>query len=120
MATFADLEKIELATRTLVAGQSQSYWLLSALLAQLNPWRLWPGRVLRDCHRPLARSVFSVLSRARIILLTLSRGCHFIFCAVIINEVAFFRGINFLSHGITKNAKICVEKIIGRVEVSRN
>ena len=27
-ATFADLEKVEPCTRTLVAGQSQSYWLL--------------------------------------------------------------------------------------------
>ena len=36
VATFADLEKIECATLTLVAGQSQSYWLLSALLVQLK------------------------------------------------------------------------------------
>ena len=36
VTTFADLEKIECATVTLVAGQSQSYWLLSALLAQLK------------------------------------------------------------------------------------
>ena len=36
MATFADLEKIERPALTLVAGQLQSYWLLSALLAQLR------------------------------------------------------------------------------------
>ena len=36
MATFADLEKIERTACTLVAGQSQSYWLLSELLAQLK------------------------------------------------------------------------------------
>ena len=35
-ATFADLEKVEKASRTLIAGQSQSYWLLSALLTQLT------------------------------------------------------------------------------------
>ena len=32
----ADLEKVEKASRTLIAGQSQSYWLLSALLSQLK------------------------------------------------------------------------------------
>ena len=31
-----DLEKVEKATRTLVAGQSPSYWLLSDLLSQLK------------------------------------------------------------------------------------
>ena len=30
-ATYADLEKVENCLRTLVAGQRQSYWLLSAL-----------------------------------------------------------------------------------------
>ena len=34
--TFADLEKVGKASRTLVAGHSQSYWLLSALLSQLK------------------------------------------------------------------------------------
>ena len=34
--TMADLEKAEKATRTLIARQSQSYWLLSALLSQLK------------------------------------------------------------------------------------
>ena len=34
--TFADLEKIEKCSRTLIAGQSQSYWLLSALLSQIK------------------------------------------------------------------------------------
>ena len=36
VATFTDLEKIERAALTLVDGQSQSYWLLSALLAQFK------------------------------------------------------------------------------------
>ena len=36
MATFAELEKIKRAALTLVTGQSQSYWLLSVLLAQLK------------------------------------------------------------------------------------
>ena len=35
-ATFANLEKVERCTRTLGAGQSQSYWLLSVLLSQLK------------------------------------------------------------------------------------
>ena len=35
-ATFADLEKVEKCSLTLIAGQSQSYWLLSALLFQLK------------------------------------------------------------------------------------
>ena len=35
-ATVADLEKVEKYSRTLVAGQSQWYWLLSALLSQLK------------------------------------------------------------------------------------
>ena len=35
-ATFADFEKVERVACTLVAGQSQSYWLLSALLSQLK------------------------------------------------------------------------------------
>ena len=35
-ATFADLEKVERCARALVSGQSQSYWLLSALLSQLK------------------------------------------------------------------------------------
>ena len=34
--TFADLEKVEKCSRTLIAGQSKSYWLLSALLSQLK------------------------------------------------------------------------------------
>ena len=86
----------------------------------INLWRLWSGRVLHDWHGPLDRSVFLVLSRASITLLNLNRRCRIIFCAMIINEVAYFRGINFLSLGIIKNAKIYIEKIIGRVEVSRN
>ena len=35
-ATFADLEKVEKCSQTLIAGQSQSYWLLSVLLSQLK------------------------------------------------------------------------------------
>ena len=35
-ATFVDLEKVEKCSRTLIAGQSQSYWLLSTLLSQLK------------------------------------------------------------------------------------
>ena len=35
-ATFADLEKVERCSRMLVAGHSQSYWLLPALLSQLK------------------------------------------------------------------------------------
>ena len=35
-ATLADLEKVEKAMCTLVAGQSQSYWLSYALLSQLK------------------------------------------------------------------------------------
>ena len=42
-ATFADLEKVERAMLTLVAGQSQSYWLLSALLSQLKQDGLRPS-----------------------------------------------------------------------------
>ena len=34
--TFADLEKIERAGRTVIAGDSQCFWLLSSLLAQLK------------------------------------------------------------------------------------
>ena len=34
--TFADFEKIELAGRTVIAGDSQCFWLLSSLLAQLK------------------------------------------------------------------------------------
>ena len=34
--TFADLEKVEKCSRTLIVGQSQWYWLLSALLSQLK------------------------------------------------------------------------------------
>ena len=34
--TFADLEKIECAGRTVIAGESQCFWLLSSLLAQLK------------------------------------------------------------------------------------
>ena len=34
--TFADLEKIERAGRTVIAGESQCFWLLSPLLAQLK------------------------------------------------------------------------------------
>ena len=34
--TFSDLEKVEKCPRTLVGGQSQSFWLLSALLSQLK------------------------------------------------------------------------------------
>ena len=36
VATFVDLEEVERAARTLVAGQSQSCWLLFALLVQLK------------------------------------------------------------------------------------
>ena len=36
-ATFVDLEKVEKCSQTLIAGQSQYYWPLSALLSQLNP-----------------------------------------------------------------------------------
>ena len=36
MVTFADLEKVEKCSRTLIAGQSQSYCLLSAFLSQLK------------------------------------------------------------------------------------
>ena len=35
-ATFADIEKVKKCSRTLIADQSQSYWLLSALLSQLK------------------------------------------------------------------------------------
>ena len=34
--SLADLEKLDRASRSLVAGQSQSFWLLSSLLAQLR------------------------------------------------------------------------------------
>ena len=47
-ATFADLEKVEKASRALIAGQSQSYWLLSALLSQLK----------RDGFQPSDPSLF--------------------------------------------------------------
>ena len=35
--TFADLEKIEHAGRTVIAGDSQCFWLLSSLLARFHP-----------------------------------------------------------------------------------
>ena len=47
-STFADLEKVEKCLRTLIAGQSQSYWLLSALLSQLK----------RDGFQPSDPSLF--------------------------------------------------------------
>ena len=34
--TLSDLEKLDRASRSLIAGQSQSFWLLSSLLAQLR------------------------------------------------------------------------------------
>ena len=34
--TLADLEKLDRASRTILAGESQSFWLLSSLLAQLR------------------------------------------------------------------------------------
>ena len=34
--TLSDLEKLDQASRSLIAGQSQSFWLLSSLLAQLR------------------------------------------------------------------------------------
>ena len=34
--TFSDMERLERTSRTVVGGFSQSYWLLSSLLSQLN------------------------------------------------------------------------------------
>ena len=34
--TLSDLEKLDQASRSVIAGQSQSFWLLSSLLAQLR------------------------------------------------------------------------------------
>ena len=44
----ADLEKIERASRTVIAGDSQCFWLLSSLLAQLK----------EDCFRPSDPALF--------------------------------------------------------------
>ena len=41
--SLADLEKLERASRSLVAGQSQSFWLLSSLLAQLRDEEFKPS-----------------------------------------------------------------------------
>ena len=41
--TFADLEKVEKCSKTLVAGQSQSYWLLPTLLSLLEQDRFQPS-----------------------------------------------------------------------------
>ena len=41
--SLSDLERIEHATRTILAGDSQCFWLLSSLLAQLKEDCFWPS-----------------------------------------------------------------------------
>ena len=59
------------------------------------------------------------LRRPRITLVTLSGRHDFIFYRMIMNKVAFFRGINFLSGGINRNTLKYIGKKQLRVEFSR-
>ena len=67
-----------------------------------------------------AQRKFPVKCEVRMTLLSLSGRCDFICFVMLKNKVAFLRGLNFLSRGINKNAKIYIEKLLGRVELSRN
>ena len=75
--------------------------------------------VIGSCARPHAERKFWLLRRPRITLVTLSGRHDSIFCVTIINEVAFFRGINFLSGGINRNTSKYMGKKLQRAEVSR-
>ena len=68
------------------------------------------GRMLRK---------FWLWRRPLITLVTLSGRRDSIFCCMIMNEVTFFRGINFLSDGINKNTSKYIREKLRRVEVSR-
>ena len=82
--TFADLEKVEPCARTLVAGQSQSYWLLSALLYQLK----------QDGFRPSDPALFD----KNISALSASFETQTSVCAGLSDFVTAKRRESFLAH----------------------
>ena len=83
-ATFADLEKVEKCSRTLVAGQSQSYWLLLALLSQLK----------QDGFRPSDPALFD----KNISALSVSFATQMLICAWLTDFVTVKRRESFLAH----------------------
>ena len=84
VATFADLEKIERAALTLVAGQLHSYWLLSALLVQLK----------QDGFKPSDPALFDKNTSA----LSASFATQTSVCAEISEFVTAKRCESFLAH----------------------
>ena len=83
-ATFADLEKVERDARTLGVGQSQSYWLLSALLSQLK----------QDGFRPSDPALFD----RNISALSASFATETSICARLSDFVTDKRRESFLAH----------------------
>ena len=83
-ATFADLEKVEKCSRTLITGQSQSYRLLLALLSQLK----------QDGFQPSDPSLFD----KNISALSASLATQTLICAGLTDFVMAKRRESFLAH----------------------
>ena len=89
-------------------------------LHKLNPYAILAQWICARFASIPAQTKFLAKRQARMTLLSLSGRCDFICFVMLKNKVAFLRGLNFLSRGINKNAKIYIEKLLGRVELSRN